>query len=108
VSCDRSETEGKERREGELGAHIVKAAVLHEYRQPLVIEEVEVLPPRAREVLMRFVASGMCHSDLARIQRERPSRLPIVLAHERAGIVEAVGASATSVKLGEDVVLCAI
>ncbi|MCL8208244.1 MAG: Zn-dependent alcohol dehydrogenase [Actinomycetia bacterium] len=83
----------------------MKAAVLHEYRQPLVIEEVEVLPPRAGEVLVRFVASGVCHSDLTRIQGERPSSLPIILGHEGAGIVEEVGPGVTTVKPGDHVVL---
>lgn len=83
----------------------MKAAVLRAYETPLSMEEVEVLPPGPSEVLVRFAASGVCHSDLTRIQGQRASALPIILGHEGAGIVEAVGPGVTAVGVGDRVVL---
>jgi len=60
----------------------MKAAVLYEFRQPLVVEQVELLPPKAGEVLVKYAASGVCHSDWTRMQGHRPIHLPIVNGHE--------------------------
>ena len=79
------------------------AAVLYQVKQPLVVEDVEVLEPGAHEVLVRWVANGVCHSDLHVITGDYPHPLPVVLGHEAAGIVEKVGAAVESVKPGDHV-----
>lgn len=69
-----------------------RAAVLHEARTPLAVEEVELAPPLAGEVLVRVAAAGVCHSDLHLAEGHLgDGRWPTVLGHEGAGIVEAVG-----------------
>ncbi|MBX6378431.1 MAG: Zn-dependent alcohol dehydrogenase [Clostridia bacterium] len=83
----------------------MKAAVLHNYREPLRVQEVELLPPQKGEIKVRFAASGVCHSDYTRIRGDRPSSLPIVLGHEAAGIVEEVGPDVTDLQPGDHVVL---
>ncbi|MCC6179814.1 MAG: Zn-dependent alcohol dehydrogenase [Chloroflexi bacterium] len=82
---------------------LAKAAVHYEAGQGLEIEQLEVLEPRKGEVLVRYVASGVCHSDLHHIQGKVPHPTPVVFGHEGAGIVEAVGADVTSVKVGDHV-----
>ncbi|MCH9672835.1 MAG: Zn-dependent alcohol dehydrogenase [Gammaproteobacteria bacterium] len=84
----------------------MKAAVLHEVGKPLVIEEVSISKPKAREVLIRTVATGVCHSDLHFINGAYPTELPIVLGHESAGVVEQVGSDVTYVKPGDHVITC--
>jgi len=79
------------------------AAVLEKVGQRLEIEDLELLSPRAGEVLVRFVASGVCHSDLHVIQGHMPHPTPVVLGHEGAGVVEAVGAGVSSVRVGDHV-----
>jgi S-(hydroxymethyl)glutathione dehydrogenase / alcohol dehydrogenase len=81
-----------------------RAAVLHAFDQPLAIEEVELPPPGPGEVLVHNHASGLCHTDLEVIQGRMPYPLPIVLGHEGAGVVEAVGAGVTRVRVGDHVV----
>ena len=80
-----------------------KAAVLYEIKKPLVVEDVEVLEPGAHEVLVRWVANGVCHSDLHVITGDYPHPLPVVLGHEAAGVVEKVGPGVESVKPGDHV-----
>ncbi len=82
---------------------LVKAAVLHEPGQQLAIQELELVSPREGEVLVRFVASGVCHSDLHVIQGHMPHPTPVVLGHEGAGVVEAVGPGVTGVAVGDHV-----
>ena len=84
----------------------MKAAVLHEVGQPLVIEDVSLDKPGPREVLVRTAAAGVCHSDLHFVDGLYPFRLPVVLGHESAGIVEEVGADVTYVKPGDHVITC--
>ncbi|MBQ74633.1 MAG: alcohol dehydrogenase [Gammaproteobacteria bacterium] len=84
----------------------MKAAVLREVGQPLEIEEVSVSKPGPREVLVRTAAAGVCHSDLHFIEGLYPTAMPIVMGHEAAGIVEAVGSSVTYVKPGDHVISC--
>lgn len=84
----------------------MKAAVLHTAGQPLVIEEVVIDAPGPREVLVRTVACGLCHSDLHFIEGSYPHPLPLVPGHEAAGIVEAVGSEVRTVKVGDAVVTC--
>src|SRR2546429_6011685 len=79
------------------------AAVLYEVKKPLVIEEVELLEPRAHEVLVKWVANGVCHSDYHVINGDVPHPLPVVLGHEAAGVVVSVGPFVESVKPGDHV-----
>ncbi len=82
---------------------LAKAAVHYEAGQGLEIEYLEVLEPRKGEVLVRYVASGVCHSDLHHIQGKVPHPTPVVFGHEGAGIVEAVAPDVTTVKVGDHV-----
>src|SRR3954451_23207806 len=81
----------------------VKAAILHEFGADLVIEDVEVSGPAPDEVLVRTVASGVCHTDRTMQLGANPLPLPLVLGHEAGGGVEAVGRVATYVKVGDPV-----
>jgi S-(hydroxymethyl)glutathione dehydrogenase/alcohol dehydrogenase len=81
-----------------------RAAVLHATGQPLTVETVRVDRLRPTDVLVRNRASGLCHTDLEVIQGSLPYPLPIVLGHEGAGVVEAVGDAVTQVKPGDHVV----
>ena len=80
-----------------------KAAVLYEIKKPVVVEDVEVLEPGAHEVLVKWVANGVCHSDLHVITGDYPHPLPVVLGHEAAGIVQKVGAGVETVQPGDHV-----
>src|SRR5271155_3189705 len=84
----------------------MKAAVFHGPKLPLSIEDVELDKPQDREVLIKTVASGVCHSDLHFVEGLYPYAAPAVLGHEAAGIVEAVGKSVTYVKPGDHVICC--
>jgi S-(hydroxymethyl)glutathione dehydrogenase / alcohol dehydrogenase len=79
------------------------AAVLYEVKKPVVVEDVELLEPAAGEVLVRWVANGVCHSDLHVINGDYPHPLPVVLGHEAAGVVEKIGPGVQSVKPGDHV-----
>jgi len=85
-----------------------QAAVFRKVHEPLTIESVEVDRPWGREVLVRTVATGVCHSDLHVVDGLGRYALdrPFVLGHEGAGVVEAVGADVTAVKPGDHVVAC--
>ncbi len=82
----------------------MKAAVLYEAGRPLVIEEVQLDPPKEHEVRVRVQAAGVCRSDLHYMKGEAAMPLPAVLGHEGAGIVEEIGAGVTSLKSGDHVV----
>ncbi len=84
----------------------MKAAVLREVNKPLVIEDVKHGDPGPREVLVRTVAAGVCHSDLHFQNGSYPYPLPAVLGHESAGVVEAVGSAVTYVQPGDHVITC--
>ena len=84
----------------------MKAAVLIEPGQPLVIEQVNISKPGPHEVLIRTAACGLCHSDLHFIEGTYPHPLPAIPGHEAAGIVEAVGSEVRSVKVGDAVITC--
>jgi alcohol dehydrogenase len=71
---------------------------------PLSVEELELREPGPGEVLVRVGAAGICHSDLSVVDGVRPRPVPMVLGHEAAGVVEAVGAGVTHVRPGEHVV----
>lgn len=81
-----------------------KAAVLYEPGTPLRLESVTVLPPGPGEVQVRMHAAGVCHSDLHVMKGDLPMKMPIILGHEGAGIVEAVGAGVESVEEGDHVI----
>ncbi|XP_020008842.2 alcohol dehydrogenase 1C-like [Castor canadensis] len=81
-----------------------KAAVLWEIKKPLSIEEVEVAPPKAHEVRIKMVASGICRTDDHMIAGAFVSPLPVILGHEAAGIVESIGEEVTTVKPGDKVI----
>lgn len=84
----------------------MKAAIFYGAHQPLEIGEVEIDRPLAREVLVRTVATGVCHSDLHFVDGLYPFEPPAVLGHEAAGIVEEVGDQVTHVVPGDHVVAC--
>jgi propanol-preferring alcohol dehydrogenase len=83
----------------------MKAARLHNYRQPLVVEEVPTPSPGPGEVLIKVEGAGFCHSDVHVIDGEIPilPRMPLILGHENAGIVAATGLGVKSVKEGDAV-----
>lgn len=81
-----------------------RAAVLNEVQQPLAIETLEMAPLGPTDVLVRMRASGLCHTDLEVIQGSLAYPLPIVLGHEGAGVVEAIGSEVTDVKPGDHVI----
>ena len=83
----------------------MRAAVLEEFGQPLVVQELELDDPGHGEVLVRLVACGVCHTDLFTASGVDPSGYsPCVLGHEGAGVVEKVGADVTLVAPGDHVV----
>jgi len=82
-----------------------RAAVAWEANQPLAIEEVELEGPRQGEVLVRNVATGVCHTDAYTLSGEDPEGLfPTILGHEGGAIVEEIGAGVMSVKPGDHVI----
>jgi S-(hydroxymethyl)glutathione dehydrogenase / alcohol dehydrogenase len=82
----------------------IRAAVLEEFAQPLVVQEIDLADPRPGEVLVRLEACGVCHTDLYTASGADPSGYaPTVLGHEGAGTVEAVGEGVDSVKPGDRV-----
>ncbi len=83
----------------------IRAAVLERTGAELTVEELELAPPRASEVLVRLRASGVCHSDLNAVDGTAETRCPAVLGHEGAGVVEAVGEGVTRVQPGDHVAL---
>lgn len=91
----------------------VRAAVLRELgrprpyaeSRPLEIAEVELDPPGPGELLVRVRAAGLCHSDLSVIDGSRPRPMPMVLGHEAAGEVVAVGSDDTGFDVGDHVVI---
>jgi S-(hydroxymethyl)glutathione dehydrogenase/alcohol dehydrogenase len=84
----------------------MKAAVFHGPHQPLTIENVDIDKPIGREVLVRTVASGVCHSDLHFVDGYYPFPTPAILGHEAAGVVEEVGLQVSEFKPGDHVIAC--
>jgi len=82
----------------------MKAAVMREPNAPLSIEEVAISKPGPREVLVRLSAVGVCHSDVHFWDGSYPAQLPVILGHESAGVVEAVGDMVSYLKPGDHVV----
>ena len=81
----------------------IAAAIAWEQDAPLIIEDVELDPPRADEILVKIKAVGICHTDLNVIRQQFPLPLPMILGHEGAGVVESVGANVHGVKPGDRV-----
>jgi S-(hydroxymethyl)glutathione dehydrogenase/alcohol dehydrogenase len=82
-----------------------RAAIARGAGQPLEIEEIQVAAPKAGEVMVRIVATGVCHTDAFTLSGEDPEGIfPAILGHEGGGIVEAVGPEVTSVKPGDHVI----
>src|SRR3954464_4251207 len=83
----------------------IRAAVLEEFGQPLVVQEIELADPKAGQVLVRLHACGGCHTDMYTASGADPSGYaPAVLGHEGAGVVEAIGEDVTSLAPGDHVV----
>ena len=82
-----------------------RAAVAFAANQPLQIVEVDVEPPKKGEVLVRIVATGVCHTDAFTLSGDDPEGIfPSILGHEGGGIVEAVGEGVTSLEVGDHVI----
>lgn len=85
----------------------IRAAVLRHPGEPVEIENVELDPPKANEVLVRVAAVGVCHSDVRHADGDLgPGKWPAVIGHEGAGVVEAVGSEVMHVARGDHVALC--
>ena len=83
----------------------MKAAVCHEFGKPLVIEEIEIDPPRTGEVKVKLAACAICFSDIHYMEGAWGGTLPAVYGHEAAGIVEETGAGVTQARRGDRVVV---
>lgn len=82
-----------------------KAAIAWGPNQPLSVEEVDVMLPKKGEVLVKILASGVCHTDAFTLSGEDPEGIfPCILGHEGGGIVEQIGEGVTSVKVGDHVI----
>jgi len=84
---------------------MVKGAVMYNFFEPLKVESLKLKAPREDEVVVKLVASGVCHSDLSVTQAKIPVPPPVVLGHEGAGIVEEIGTGVKDLKPGDHVVL---
>jgi len=86
-------------------AKTMKAAVVHAFGKPLTIDEVPIPTPGPGEVLVKIVATGVCHTDLHAASGDWPAKPapPFIPGHEGAGVVAAVGAGVTDIKEGDNV-----
>ncbi len=92
---------------GQLSGQFIKskAAVAWGAGQPLVIEEVDVMFPKAGEVMVKIIASGVCHTDAFTLSGDDPEGIfPVILGHEGGGIVTHIGEGVTSVQVGDHVI----
>jgi S-(hydroxymethyl)glutathione dehydrogenase/alcohol dehydrogenase len=88
-----------------MGMIKTRAAVAWGPGQPLSIEEVDLMQPQKGEVLVRIVATGVCHTDAYTLSGSDPEgKFPTILGHEGGGIVEALGEEVTSVATGDHVI----
>jgi aryl-alcohol dehydrogenase len=83
----------------------IHAAVLRTPHEPLVFEDASLEMPRDNEVLVRMVATGVCHTDMVVRDQLMATPMPLILGHEGAGIVERVGRTVTTVEPGDHVVM---
>jgi S-(hydroxymethyl)glutathione dehydrogenase/alcohol dehydrogenase len=82
-----------------------KAAIAWAAGEPLSIEEIDVMPPKAGEVLVKVMASGVCHTDAFTLSGDDPEGIfPVILGHEGGGVVEQVGEGVSSVSVGDHVI----
>jgi propanol-preferring alcohol dehydrogenase len=81
----------------------MEAAVVHNFGEPLSIDEVPIPTPGPGEVLVKMMASGVCHTDLHAADGDWPvrPRLPFIPGHEAAGVVAGIGAGVTELKEGD-------
>src|ERR1700684_2920206 len=87
----------------------MRASVLREPGRPPAVETVSLEPPGPGEVLVRVAAAGVCHSDLHLVDGMLgDGRWPMVLGHEGAGVIEALGDGVTGVAVGAHVVFCLV
>lgn len=83
----------------------VKAAVAWAAGQPLTVEEVDLQEPQKGEVLVRLIASGVCHTDAFTLSGDDPEGIfPAILGHEGGGVVEEIGEGVTTLKVGDHVI----
>src|ERR1700686_1099262 len=85
-------------------AQFSKAVLAREVGKPVVVEQIEVADPQHGEVTVRMAACGVCHSDLSATNGTIPYPLPLVLGHEGAGVVTAVGEGVSRYAVGDHVV----
>jgi S-(hydroxymethyl)glutathione dehydrogenase/alcohol dehydrogenase len=82
-----------------------KAAVAWESQKPLVVEDIEVHPPRKGEVRIKVLASGVCHTDAYTMSgQDSEGVFPVILGHEGGAIVESIGEGVTTVQPGDHVI----
>ncbi|XP_066430089.1 NADP-dependent alcohol dehydrogenase-like [Eleutherodactylus coqui] len=81
-----------------------KAAVAWEPSKPLSIEDIEVAPPKAHEVRIKIISSGVCGSDHSALNQIIQTPFPVILGHEGIGVVESIGEGVTKVKPGDKVI----
>jgi len=86
----------------------VMRGVIFDGKRAEVVDDLEVREPEAGEVRVRIQAAGLCHSDLGVLEGVIPYPVPVVLGHEGAGVVDAVGPGVTHPKVGDSVVLSTI
>jgi aryl-alcohol dehydrogenase len=89
-------------------ANSMRAAVVREKGGPFIIEQLQLEEPRDDEVLVRIVATGMCHTDMVVRDQVYPVPLPIVLGHEGAGVVEHIRSSVGGPSNGSSAVTAGI
>ncbi|KAB8207923.1 chaperonin 10-like protein [Aspergillus parasiticus] len=88
-----------------MASTVGKAAIAWAAAEPLSVENVEVAPPKAHEVRIKILHTGVCHTDAYTLSGKDPEgAFPVVLGHEGAGIVESVGEGVTNVKVGDYVI----
>jgi len=83
----------------------IRAAIAREPGQPLQFESASLEAPRDNEVLVRMVATGVCHTDMVVRDQQFKTPLPMILGHEGAGVVEQIGRNVTTVAVGDHVVM---
>ncbi len=83
----------------------IKAAVINKKKANFQFKDLEISNPEAHEVLIRIVATGLCHTDVSVKNGNLPTNYPVVLGHEGAGVIEKVGKHVTKLKKGDHVVL---
>ncbi|MCE5264610.1 MAG: NAD(P)-dependent alcohol dehydrogenase [Deltaproteobacteria bacterium] len=96
---------GKAKGSSDVSVHAIRAAVLRKRGGPMKIESLELEGPREDELLVRLVASGICHTDIGFIDDWDSAEEPVVLGHEGAGVVAEVGRRVRGVAAGDHVVL---